>query len=65
MAPLSACIVVAILAAQVYGIPTPGNERRQSTLPSFVTTYGEFSNPSIYKTCGKNNTLYNIPPKIY
>lgn len=41
MTLFSASLVVAILAAEVFSIPTSGNERRQATLPSFVNTYGE------------------------
>lgn len=44
MAPLSTFLLAALLAAEVFGVPTAGKERRQATLPSYVTTYGEFYN---------------------
>ena len=42
MARFSASLVASLLAAQAHCFPSSGNERRQSTLPAFVNTYGIF-----------------------
>lgn len=46
MAPFSAYLVFAIFAVEAYCVPSFRNDRRQTSIPSFVNTYGKYPNTS-------------------
>jgi hypothetical protein len=60
---LRSCLVLASLATQAFGIPTSGNDRRQTTVPSFVNTYGELSSQEDDKSDAFDSLVHSLTHK--